>query len=82
MVQWFPISSKILLILNNTAIEYSTRLTSQSATTIDLIITDLLNYDYRLDVDIYISDHRLLTINLGEEPKQREYVLTFKNSQQ
>lgn len=73
------VNSDGFVILNNTASEYSTRLTSQSATTIDLIITDLINYNFKLDVeDICISDHRLLTLNLNEEPRQTENVLTFK----
>lgn len=52
-------------LLNNLELSYATRICETSISTIDLIVTDLYQYEYDIGVDnLNFSDHKLLTLIL------------------
>lgn len=61
------LSADSYAILNNLSDEFTTRVTDSTATTIDLIVTDVLHLTYNLDIDnLEFSDHKLLTFNMNK----------------
>lgn len=56
------------VILNSESCDMATRVTDQTKSIIDLVVTDLLKYKYILDIDdLTFSDHKLIFLNIDFE---------------